>query len=120
MERHFSIRPDAALAACRLDFCPVAAYPFGVGKTVIMGDRKVRLDVLLVDRGLAESREKARALVLAGEVSVDGTRVARPAIGVLPSAHIAVARPAQYVSRGGYKLAHALDRFALDVTGLTM
>ena len=81
-----STRRAAALAACRLDFCPVAAYPFGVGKTVIMSDRKVRLDVLLVDRGLVESREKAQALVLAGEVSVDGARVARPATGVLLSA----------------------------------
>lgn len=85
-----------------------------------MPERKVRLDVLLVRRGLVESRERARALILAGEVSVDGQVVTRPAMAVPEDSALAVAHPPAYVSRGGYKLAHALDTWQLDVTDLVI
>lgn len=74
---------------------------------------KKRLDVLLVERGLAETRSQAQALVLAGLVrghSKPGERVAA-------DAELEVQRPPRYVSRGGEKLANALAAFALDVTG---
>jgi 23S rRNA (cytidine1920-2'-O)/16S rRNA (cytidine1409-2'-O)-methyltransferase len=79
----------------------------------------VRLDRLLVDRGLAPSRERAQRLILAGDVLVDD----RPATkaGMLVAADAALrlrAAPSDYVSRGGEKLAGALDAFGLDVTGL--
>jgi 23S rRNA (cytidine1920-2'-O)/16S rRNA (cytidine1409-2'-O)-methyltransferase len=79
---------------------------------------KRRLDVLLVERGLSPSREKARAAVLAGDVLVEG-EPARRAAALLPEdARIEVAKPARYVGRGGEKLEHALRVFDLDVSGL--
>ncbi len=79
---------------------------------------KVRLDVLLVDRGLAPSRERARALVLAGHVTVNGAPAAKAGAGVAADADVAVAVPDHpYVSRGGLKLAHALDHFHIDPAG---
>jgi 23S rRNA (cytidine1920-2'-O)/16S rRNA (cytidine1409-2'-O)-methyltransferase len=80
---------------------------------------KERIDAVLVDRGLLESRQQARAALLAGEVRVDGRRVTKPGTMVPPSAAIEVARRPQYVSRGGEKLAHALDAFDIDAKGLT-
>ncbi len=77
-----------------------------------------RLDVTLVERGLAPSRERARALVLARDVRVDGEVATRPAQPVTADAAIEVREPPPYVSRGGEKLAHALDRTGLDVRGL--
>lgn len=85
-----------------------------------MAERKVRLDVLLVERGLVESRERARALILAGQVQVNGQTITRPGHLVPASAEVTVAQPSPYVSRGGYKLAHALDYFGLDVSGRTI
>jgi 23S rRNA (cytidine1920-2'-O)/16S rRNA (cytidine1409-2'-O)-methyltransferase len=79
--------------------------------------RRVRLDVALVERGLETSRERARRLILAGEVTVNGQVARAPSVLVGPDAEIAIARPMPYVSRGGLKLAHALDRFQIDVTG---
>jgi len=79
-----------------------------------------RLDLLLVESGRAPSREKAQALILGGEVLVDG-QVARRASQLVPEgATIEVRQPLPYVSRGGLKLAHALDRLSLDVNGLTV
>ncbi len=79
---------------------------------------KTRLDRLLVERGLAESRERAQALILAGSVRVAG-RPAHQAGTVYPAdAPIEVAAPLPYVSRGGLKLAHALDAFGVAVAGL--
>jgi 23S rRNA (cytidine1920-2'-O)/16S rRNA (cytidine1409-2'-O)-methyltransferase len=77
---------------------------------------KVRLDALLVDRALASSRERARALILAGQVRVNGA-VARKAGQTVPSdATIVLAQPDHpYVGRGGVKLAHALDTFGIGV-----
>lgn len=79
--------------------------------------KKERLDKLLVDRGLAETRTKARAFIMAGEVTVDGQRVDKPGTPVPLEATITLAEPMPYVGRGGYKLAGALDAFALEVTG---
>lgn len=79
---------------------------------------RVRLDVLMAQRGLAESRERAQALILAGEVSVDGVQAQKPGQLVPSEAEITVRQPEPYVSRGGYKLAAALDRFKIPVAGL--
>src|SRR5919197_2153252 len=81
---------------------------------------RARLDVLLAERGLAESREKAQALILAGQVTVDGTLAQKPGQLVPAQADVAVREAEPYVGRGGYKLAHALDRFGLDVEGLVV
>ena len=81
---------------------------------------KQRLDALLVERGLAESREKAQALVLAGEVDVDGKLAPKAGQLVATDADLAVRGRPPYVSRGGLKLERALDAFALDVRGLVV
>jgi 23S rRNA (cytidine1920-2'-O)/16S rRNA (cytidine1409-2'-O)-methyltransferase len=79
---------------------------------------KQRLDTLLVEKGLAESREKARAIVLAGQVTIDGRPADKAGSMVRVDAQIAVAGPDHpWVSRGGIKLAHALDEFGIDATG---
>jgi 23S rRNA (cytidine1920-2'-O)/16S rRNA (cytidine1409-2'-O)-methyltransferase len=74
---------------------------------------KKRLDVLLVERGLAESRAQAQALVLAGLVP----GYDKPGHQVSEDAQLAVDRPARFVSRGGEKLANALERFEVDLDG---
>jgi 23S rRNA (cytidine1920-2'-O)/16S rRNA (cytidine1409-2'-O)-methyltransferase len=74
--------------------------------------------MVLVERGLAPSREQARALVLGGRVRVAGARVDKAGAAVDPAAPIDVEGGLPYVGRGGLKLAEALDRFAIDVTGL--
>jgi 23S rRNA (cytidine1920-2'-O)/16S rRNA (cytidine1409-2'-O)-methyltransferase len=84
-----------------------------------MADRS-RLDVLLFQRGLAESREKARAIIMAGSVVVNEKPALKPGTLVATDADIRVLAGPQYVSRGGEKLVHALDAFALDVRGLTV
>src|SRR5262245_33394091 len=79
---------------------------------------KKRLDVALVDLGLAPSRERARALILAGQVTVDGREVSKAGTAVDPDARIELAVPDHpYASRGGVKLAHALDVFRVDPRG---
>jgi len=78
---------------------------------------KQRLDRLVVERGLAESREKAQALIMAGEVLVEGQKAVKPGHPVDDSSKIEVTGRAPYVSRGGLKLAAALEGFAIDVTG---
>ena len=76
---------------------------------------KTRLDQLLVDRGLAPSRERARALILAGDVSVDGQPATKAGTATSAEADIALRAPAHpWVSRGGLKLVHALDVFGID------
>ena len=79
---------------------------------------KSRLDLLLVERGLAESREKARALILAGAVLVDGRPVAKAGTLIAGGAAVEVEAGPQYVSRGGEKLAGAVAALELDVAGL--
>jgi 23S rRNA (cytidine1920-2'-O)/16S rRNA (cytidine1409-2'-O)-methyltransferase len=80
--------------------------------------RPVRLDTLLVERGLASSRERARALILAGQVRIDGQPATKAGVSVSPESTIVLLAPDHpYVSRGGLKLAHALDTFGIDVRG---
>ena len=80
--------------------------------------RPPRLDAVLVERGLAPSRERARALILAGQVRVDGSVVAKAGAPVPAAAAVTLDAPDHpYVGRGGLKLAHALDVFNVSVTG---
>ncbi|MBU1692760.1 MAG: TlyA family RNA methyltransferase [Verrucomicrobia bacterium] len=79
--------------------------------------KRVRLDQRLVDLDLAESREKAQRLILAGEVTVDGQLRDKPAFPTTEEAVIVVKAPARFVSRGGDKLEAAFEHFKLDVTG---
>jgi 23S rRNA (cytidine1920-2'-O)/16S rRNA (cytidine1409-2'-O)-methyltransferase len=80
---------------------------------------KVRLDQILVTRGLAPTRARAQALVLAGDVYVGGRRVDKAGTLVAPDAEVEVRSSRNpYVSRGGIKLAGALDAFGIDPTGL--
>ena len=78
---------------------------------------KTRLDRLMVDRGLAESREKAQALIMAGEVRVNGQKASKPGNPVEADCSVEVLSRPPYVSRGGFKLAGALRHFSLDVAG---
>jgi 23S rRNA (cytidine1920-2'-O)/16S rRNA (cytidine1409-2'-O)-methyltransferase len=81
--------------------------------------RRARLDVLVVERRLAESRARAQALVLAGRVLVDGKRVDKAGTLVAESAEISLkGERIPYVSRGGVKLAGALDALGVPVAGL--
>lgn len=80
--------------------------------------KKQRLDLLLVERGLAESREQARRLIMAGEVLVNEQLWDKPGRPVSADAEVRVRNALPYVSRGGLKLAAALDEFSIDVTGL--
>jgi 23S rRNA (cytidine1920-2'-O)/16S rRNA (cytidine1409-2'-O)-methyltransferase len=85
-----------------------------------MPREKVRLDVLLVERGLVGSRERARALILAGQVRVDGHVATKAGTAVPFDAELTLATPDHpYVGRGGLKLAHALEAFGIDVSGRT-
>lgn len=77
----------------------------------------MRLDQLLVDRGLFTSREQARRAVMAGEVTVDGQRVDKPGTAVAAGVALAVLAREPFVSRAGRKLAAALDHFAVDPSG---
>ena len=80
---------------------------------------KIRLDVLLTERGLAESRAKAQALIMAGQVRVDGQTALKPATAVNADSTLTVDAGPRFVSRGGEKLDAALEALALDVRGLT-
>src|SRR5258705_1656021 len=80
---------------------------------------KRRADQLLVEQGLAESRAKAQALILAGLVSIAGRRVDKPGTPLAEGAELTLAgRDHPWVSRGGVKLAFALDHFAIDPAGM--
>jgi 23S rRNA (cytidine1920-2'-O)/16S rRNA (cytidine1409-2'-O)-methyltransferase len=79
---------------------------------------KTRLDVVVVERELAASRERARALILAGQVKVDGQVVSKAGAPVAADAVVELVAPDHpYVGRGGVKLAHALDAFGIDPQG---
>ena len=81
---------------------------------------KMRVDQMLVDRGLAESRTRAQALVLAGVVFSGETKIAKPGQALPDDAPLEVrGRDHPWVSRGGIKLAHAIEHFALDPAGIT-
>jgi 23S rRNA (cytidine1920-2'-O)/16S rRNA (cytidine1409-2'-O)-methyltransferase len=78
---------------------------------------KSRLDLLLVERGLAESRAKAQALIMAGQVRVDGQVEIKPSAQVPPEARLELEAAPRFVSRGGEKLEAALAAFPIDVRG---
>ncbi len=78
---------------------------------------KVRLDVLMVERGLADSRAIAQRLVMAGEVRVNGQVAVKPAITVSTDSMVEIDRGPKFVSRGGEKLEAALQAFGLDASG---
>ena len=78
---------------------------------------KIRLDVLLVERGLAESRAKAQALIMAGQVRVADQVALKPATTVQTNSILTVDTGPRFVSRGGEKLDAALETFAIDATG---
>ena len=83
-----------------------------------MKSDKPRLDVALVDRGLAPSRERARALILAGQVTIDGRVVSKAGAPVASDRRVEVVAPDHpYVGRGGLKLASALEVFGIDPRG---
>src|SRR6266478_2412176 len=78
---------------------------------------KQRLDRLLVERGMVESREKAQALIMAGAVLVDGQKALKPGHAIDAASHVAVTSKAPYVSRGGIKLAAAMEEFGIVPAG---
>ena len=78
---------------------------------------KQRLDVALVERGLADSREKAQALILAGKVTVDSQKASKPGHSIPLTARIEVTESLKYVSRGGLKLEAALAHFGVSPAG---
>lgn len=82
-----------------------------------MKQGRQRIDQLLVTRNLAESREKAQAMLLAGEVLVNGQRVTKAGAPVDETAAIEVLARMPWVSRGGYKILGALEHWGIDVTG---
>jgi 23S rRNA (cytidine1920-2'-O)/16S rRNA (cytidine1409-2'-O)-methyltransferase len=96
----------------------------GVGKGKVLDRPKVatkreRIDKLVVDLGLAESRTRAQALVMAGQILVDEQVVDKPGAMVAVDAAVRLrGEPLKFVSRGGLKLEHALDHFAIDPAGL--
>ncbi|MBU6395427.1 MAG: TlyA family RNA methyltransferase [Sphingomonadales bacterium] len=88
--------------------------------TTTSGRSKLRIDQLLVERGLAESRARAQALILAGHVYSGETKLTKAGHALAPDAPIEVrGRDHPWVSRGGIKLAHALEHFSLDPAGVT-
>jgi 23S rRNA (cytidine1920-2'-O)/16S rRNA (cytidine1409-2'-O)-methyltransferase len=85
-----------------------------------MEDSKERLDTLIAAKGLAESRERARSLIMAGLVFVDNQKIDKPGTKVSTAANIEVkGNPIPYVSRGGLKLEKAIKEFNIDLTGKT-
>ncbi|MCC6957015.1 MAG: TlyA family RNA methyltransferase, partial [Anaerolineales bacterium] len=78
---------------------------------------KQRLDLIMLERGLAESRSAAQRLVMAGQVRVNGELQLKPSALIAADARIEVARGPAYVSRGGEKLQAALEAFGIDVGG---
>src|SRR5262245_42346919 len=83
-----------------------------------MPGKKLRADLLLVEQGIAESRAKAQGLILAGLVSCGGRRVEKPGEQFAADAVLELkGRDHPWVSRGGIKLAHAVDHFAISVAG---
>ncbi len=90
----------------------------GLSKVVKVPITKERLDRVIVDRSLADSREKAQALIMAGEVLVDGQKASKAGQLVSAQTRVEVTAKQRYVGRGGLKLEGALRQFGIDVTGL--
>lgn len=80
--------------------------------------KKMRLDQVLIERGLAETQAQAQALLMAGSVRVGGSLYRKPGDRVAPEIEISPVGALPYASRGGYKLAHALDQFGLSPAAL--
>ena len=80
--------------------------------------KPMRLDLALVERGLCESREKAKRAVMAGQARVNGQRAAKSSDKVKPSDELTLAVTDKFVSRGGHKLEHALETFGVEAAGL--
>ena len=78
----------------------------------------IRLDQALVERGLCESREKAKRSILAGQVRINGQSARKPSDSVMADDALVLDAGEKYVSRGGHKLEHALNHFQLDVNCL--
>jgi 23S rRNA (cytidine1920-2'-O)/16S rRNA (cytidine1409-2'-O)-methyltransferase len=78
---------------------------------------RIRADIALVERGLFESRAKARAAIEAGLVKADGVHVSKASAPLSPGARVEASPPHPWVSRGGVKLAHALEHFGFDPAG---
>lgn len=78
----------------------------------------IRVDQALVDRGICESREKAKRAIMAGQALINGQPARKPSDPVAASDELALAVAEKFVSRGGHKLEHALQHFQLDVSGL--
>ena len=76
-----------------------------------------RLDQELVERGLCDSREKAKRAIMAGQVRINSQTARKPSDSVSPTDQLSLDAPEKYVSRGGFKLEHALDEFQVDVSG---
>lgn len=81
---------------------------------------KIRLDVLLVERGLVSSRQRAQALIMAGKVFVGNRRMEKPGQAIRGDAELLIREDMPFVGRGGLKLAAALDAFHIDPSGLTV
>jgi 23S rRNA (cytidine1920-2'-O)/16S rRNA (cytidine1409-2'-O)-methyltransferase len=77
-----------------------------------------RVDQALVERGLCESREKAKRAIMAGLVRVNGQVIFKASVTVRPEDEVTIAAPEKFVSRGGFKLEHALEFFNVDVSAL--
>lgn len=84
---------------------------------MIVAKKKQRLDKLLLERGLVPTRARGRALIMAGEVLVNGEPIFRPGAAIGVDADVRLKAPPPYVSRGGFKLAGALNEFGIDVSG---
>src|SRR5919202_480762 len=97
--------------------CPAGAAKGTEGVPGLPQEAKPRLDALLVERGLAESRARAQALVLSGAVRVGGEVVTKAGLRIGPDADLYVEtnRESPFVSRAGEKLSHALDAFGVEV-----
>lgn len=90
-------------------------------RSILLPDMtKKRIDVLISERGLTESRNRAQRLIRAGEVRVDGQLVDKPSVEVSEDADVTLESKPPFVSRGGKKLSAALERFELDVTALVV
>ncbi len=79
----------------------------------------IRLDQALVERGLCESREKAKRAIMAGTVKINGQLARKPSDSIKPDDELELTEAEKFVSRGGHKLEHALEHFKIDVAGLT-
>jgi 23S rRNA (cytidine1920-2'-O)/16S rRNA (cytidine1409-2'-O)-methyltransferase len=96
---------------------PGLAHKPAAGQPAATGPRR-RLDEALVERGLVENRSRARALIMAADVLVNGVAVTRAGATIQSGDDISLRAPPRFVSRGGEKLEHALSEFEIDVRGL--